>query len=72
MHEYARILIEQYCDNHNSAQSRRLERLVEMSYDISAQGTDADADFLERQIAKEPDQALREAMQELYDFLFVW
>lgn len=36
--EYSRILIERYCMEHNSAKSRRLRKLVEMSYDLSAVG----------------------------------
>ena len=38
MQEYSRILIERYCMEHNSAKSRRLRKLVEMSYDLSAVG----------------------------------
>ena len=33
MQEYSRIPIERYCMEHNSAKSRRLQKLVEMSYD---------------------------------------
>lgn len=33
MNEYSRILIEQYCMEHNSRKGRRLARLVDMSYD---------------------------------------
>ena len=50
MQEYSRILIEMYCMEHNSAKSRRLRKLVEMSYDLSAVGTDSDAIFLEKVI----------------------
>ena len=70
MQEYSRIIIEDYCNSHNSAKSRRLERLVEMSYDVYAEGTDNDAVFLERVIAREKDEELREALQDLDDFLF--
>ena len=48
MQEYSRIPIERYCMEHNSAKSRRLQKLVEMSYDLSAVGTDSDAIFLEK------------------------
>ena len=34
MQEYSRILIEDYCMSHDSAKSRRLEKLVKMSYDM--------------------------------------
>ena len=47
MQEYSRIVIEEYCSTHNSAKSKRLEKLVEMSYDMSAEGTDDDAIFLD-------------------------
>ncbi len=56
--------------NHNSAKSRRLAKLVEMSYDLSAEGTDEDAVFLDREIRQEKDDELRQALQELDDFLF--
>jgi hypothetical protein len=70
MQEYSRIVIEEYCSTHNSAKSKRLEKLVEMSYDLSAEGTDDDAIFLERAIAREKDEELREALQDLDDYLF--
>lgn len=70
MREYSRILIEEYCLNHNTAKSRRLQKLVEMSYDLASEGTDADAVFLERAIEQEKDPALKEALQDLDDFLF--
>ena len=72
MDEYSRILIENYCREHHSAKSRRLERLVAMSYDLSAVGTDSDAAFLENAILQEKDEDLREALQDLNDFLFHW
>ena len=67
MQEYSRILIEEYCLKHNSAKSRRLRKLVEMSYDLAAEGTDADSIFLERAIEQEKDPALKEALQDLDD-----
>ncbi len=70
MNEYSRILIEEYCMLHNSAKSRRLSRLVEMSYDLSAEGSDDDAVFLEKTIRQEKDDELRQALQDLNDFLF--
>ena len=33
MEECSRILIEEYCENHDTAKSRRLKKLVDMSYD---------------------------------------
>lgn len=70
MREYSRILIEEYCMEHDSAKSRRLQKLVELSYDVAAEGTDAT--FLERAIAQEKDPELKEALRDLDDFLFGW
>ncbi len=72
MEEYSRILIEEYCNKHNSKKSRWLAELVEMSYDLYAEATDADAIFLEGLIEKEKDPKLREAIKDLDDFLFPW
>ena len=70
MDEYSRILIERYCLNHSSKKSRHLQYLVELSYDIAAEGTDADAIFLERAIEQEKDPELKEALEDLDNFLF--
>jgi hypothetical protein len=70
MQEYSRILIEEYCMEHNSAKSRRLEKLVRLSNDLYAEATDSDAVFLEKEIAGEKDPKFREALQDLNDFLF--
>ena len=70
MEEYSRILIEEYCMDHDSKKSRRLEKLVEMSYDMFAEGTDSDALFLEKCISEEKDLELKEAMEDLEGFLF--
>ena len=72
MQECSRILIEEYCMKHNSTKSKRLQKLAELSYDLSAEGTDADSLFLERVIEQEKDPALKEALQDLDDFLFGW
>ena len=72
MQEYSRIPIERYCMEHNSAKSRRLQKLVEMSYDLSAVGTDLDAIFLEKVIEQEKDSELKEAFEDLDDYLFNW
>ena len=72
MQEYSRILIERYCMEHNSAKSRRLQKLVEMSYDLSAVGTDSDAIFLEKVIEQGKDSELKEAFEDLDDYLFNW
>ena len=70
MNEYSRIVIENYCMTHKSAKSRRLQALVELSYDLDAEGTDNDAIYLERAISQEKDPELRKALEDLDDFLF--
>ena len=71
MNEYSRILIEEYCTEHNSRKSRRLARLVDMSYDIEAVASDSDAIFLEAVIEQEQNPELKAALQDLSDFLFI-
>lgn len=70
MHEYSRILIEEYCFTHKTKKAEILSRLVEMSYDLSAEDTDADAIDLERLIQRERNSELKEALIDLDDFLF--
>lgn len=70
MDEYSRIVIEEYCRNHNSKKSVRLEKLVELSYDVAGEGSDSDALFLERAIASEKDKELKEALMDLDVYLF--
>lgn len=70
MREYSRILIEEYCFTHKTKKAEILSRLVEMSYDLSAEGTDADAIDLERLIQRERNPELKEALIDLDDFLF--
>lgn len=57
MDEYSRILIEKYCREHpRSKKTRILRQLIEMSYDFPC----------------ERDPELREALEELDEFLFRW
>ncbi len=70
MREISRIIIEEYCHSHDSKKSRRLERLVEMSYDLYSEGTDDDAIFLLDIIEKEKNPELKEAIIDLKDFIF--
>lgn len=72
MPEYSRILIEEYCMKHNSKKSRYLQYLVELSYDVEAEVTDADGIFLEKAIEQEKDPELKEALQDLDRFLFCY
>ena len=68
MHEYSRILIEEYCFTHKTKKAKIFSRLVEMSYDLSTE--DADAIDLERLIQRERNPELKEALIDLDDFLF--
>ena len=70
MEEISRIIIEEYCRNHNSKKSRQMARLVEMSYDLYCEGTDADAIILEELIENEKDEELKEALIDLDRFIF--
>ncbi len=70
MEEYSRILIEEYAMTHNSAKSRRLGRLVRMSYDMECEGTESDAIFLEKAIEQEKNPEMKKALQDLDSFLF--
>lgn len=72
MEEISRIRIKEYCENHKSAKSKRLARLVDMSYDLMSKATDADAIFLERAINQEKDPEMLEALRDLDDFLTNW
>ena len=70
MEELSRVIIEEYCMTHNTAKSRRLQELVDMSYDLAAEGSDADAIYLERAISREKDPELKKALEDLDEFLF--
>lgn len=72
MEEYSRIVIQRYCDTHNTVKSRRLRKLLELSYDPGAEYTDADAIYLANAINREKDDELAEAMQDLDDYLCGW
>ena len=54
----------------DSAKIRCLEKLVKMSYDMYAEGTDSDAVFLEKAINQEKNLELKKALEDLNDFLF--
>lgn len=70
MNEYTRIVIEEYCVTHNTQKSARLFRLVQMSYDLSAEGSDAC--YLEGIISREGNPELKQALQDLDGYLFGW
>ena len=72
MNEYSRIVIEEYCMTHNTQKSARLFRLVQLSYDLSADASDAEACYLESAISREKNPELKQALQDLDDYLFRW
>ena len=71
MDEYSRVLIEKYCRKHPKTKKERiLSQLIEMSYDFACEPSDSDAIELEKIIEDEHDPELREAFEELDEFLF--
>ena len=70
--EYSRIIIEEYCMNHNSAKSKRLYKLMQKSYDINAEFTEGDGLFIEKVIAQEENHQLKKAFEDLNGFMFGW
>lgn len=72
MDEYSRIVIENYCNTHKTKKAATLSRLVKMSYDLSAEGSDYDAIELETLISREKNEEMKKALQDLDDFLFGW
>lgn len=73
MDEYSRILIEKYCRKHPKTKKERiLSRLIDMSYDFACEPSDSDAIELEKIIEGEHDSELREALEDLDEFLFGW
>ena len=72
MQELSRIRIEEYCWTHQSKRSDHIWNLLELSYSVDSELTDADAIFLERAIESEKNPELKEALEDLNDFLFGW
>ena len=70
MDEYSRILIEQYCASNKSKKSGHLWDLLELSYNMETEPTNEDAIFLEKTIRTEKNPELKEALQDLDEFLF--
>ena len=71
MQEYSRIIIEQYCMTHrNTKKSKFLWDLVGLSYDMECEPEEWEALQLERYINQEKNLALREALEDLDEFLF--
>lgn len=73
MDEYSRILIEKYCREYpETKKARVLSQLIEKSYDFACEPSDSDAIELEKIIEGERDSELRDALEELDEFLFGW
>lgn len=71
MQEYSRILIEQYCMTHrNTKKSKFLWDLVDLSYTMECEPEEWEALQLERYINQERNPKLREALEDLDEFLF--
>ncbi len=71
MQEYSRILIEQYCMTHrNNKKSKFLWDLVDLSYTMECEPEEWEALQLERYINQERNPKLREALEDLDEFLF--
>lgn len=70
MPEYSRILIEQYCIEHpKTKKAVFLWEMVQMSYDISCEPTDSQMIYLSQLIRRERNPELKEALQDLDDFM---
>lgn len=71
MREYSRIVIEDYCMTHqNTKKGRFLRDLVELSYTMECEPEDWEGAELERYISREKDPELKEALEDLDEFLF--
>lgn len=71
MKEYSRIVIEDYCMTHqNTKKGRFLRDLVELSYTMECEPEDWEGAELERYISREKDPELKEALEDLDEFLF--
>ncbi|MDI9469081.1 MAG: hypothetical protein QM296_02625 [Bacillota bacterium] len=71
MKEYSRIVIENYCRTHNrSKKSAFLLNLVDLSYTLDREPEDWEALRLAQYIDREKDPELKEALEDLDDYLF--
>lgn len=70
MDEYSRIVIEKYCLTHKTKKSEFLSDLLELSYTLDREPTDWEAIKLEQYIEREKNPGLRNAMDDLDEFLF--
>ena len=66
-------MIEKYCREYpETKKARILSQLIEKSYDFACEPSDSDAIELEKIIEGERDPELRDALEELDEFLFGW
>ncbi|MBQ2983153.1 MAG: hypothetical protein IJD58_13725 [Lachnospiraceae bacterium] len=70
MPEYSRMLIEEYCMEHSQTKKTKfLWDMVQKSYDIEFEPEDCELLYLEQLILKERNPELKEALQDLDDFM---
>ena len=70
MPEYSRILIEEYCMSHlKTNKTKFLWDMVQKSYDIEYEPEDCEILYLEQLISRERNPELKEALQDLDDFM---
>lgn len=70
MPEYSRILIEQYCMKHSETKKAKfLWEIVQMSYDLDCEIDNPDLLYLEQLISREKNPKLKQALEDLDDFL---
>ena len=71
MREYSRMLIEEYCTTHSrTKKSAFLWDLLELSYTLESEPEDWEAIQLEKYISQERNPELKEALEDLDEFLF--
>lgn len=71
MDEYSRIVIEQYCRAHcGTKKSALLQNLLKLSYSMDCEPEDWEALRLSQYIAGEKDPELRDALEDLDEYLF--
>lgn len=70
MPEYSRILIEQYCMKHSETKKAKfLWEIVQMSYDLDCEIDNPDLLYLKQLISREKNPELKQALEDLDDFL---
>lgn len=73
MREYSRMVMEDYCQTHpGTKKSRFLWELAELSYTMECEPEDWEGAEFERCISLEKDPELKEALEDLDEFLFGW